>query len=338
MDINAGPEQAEVLNTSFDERLPASRDVAPSPGHEQWEAVKDFQIITANGGNTLYGNGRQQVKVRVLIRVTNALNMPVDIDEQSLASLTLVDTHTHKPLEWGVVQSRDDEVWAFVYDHDPRFTPFPYHGPIKGGLEGGKFSVREFYVSTNASFSISLSASITRHDGKVFYSGLKTEFGTLTLNAVLPAVYQAHHVNIKHVAQRPYRSANIAKVDVYALRMVVDNQRIGIARIYEVYPSTFLKLSEHPDYLGYYATAYLNASPGYYGRYQNFEMPHAVAKYYDVPGELTLLVSYAKKGGRSQVREEHDHWRLDLIDIYGNLHTVRIVSSDESPPRLIVQA
>lgn len=67
-------------------------------------------------------------------------------------------------------------------------------------------------------------------------------------------------------------------------------------------------------------------------------MPHAVAQYYDVPGELTLLMSYAKTGGRSQLREEHDHWRLNVIDMYGNLQIIRIASSDDSPPRLMVQA
>lgn len=338
MDINAGPEQAEALSASFDERLHPANEVAPSPGDEQWETVKDFQIIAADGGNTLYGNGRQQMKLRVLVRVTNALNMPVDLDEQSLATIALVDTHTHKPLAWSVVKSDDVEVWKFVYDPDPRFKSFPYHGPIKGGLEGSKFSVREFYVSTNASSSISLSASITRRDGKVFYSGLKTEFGTITLNALAPAVYQGHHFHLKYVAQRPYHSPNIAKLDVYALRIVADNQRIGIARIYEVYPSAFLRFSRHPDYLGYYTTAYLNASPDHYGRHMSFEMPHAVAQYYDVPGELTLLMSYAKTGGRSQLREEHDHWRLNVIDMYGNLQTIRIASSDDSPPRLMVQA
>ena len=88
MDINAGPEQAEAMSASFDERLHPANEVAPSPGDEQWETVKDFQIIAADGGNTLYGNGRQQMKLRVLIGGKPAPGIAIARNEEGREAVT----------------------------------------------------------------------------------------------------------------------------------------------------------------------------------------------------------------------------------------------------------
>ena len=45
-------------------------------------------------------------------------------------------------------------------------------------------------------------------------------------------------------------------------------------------------------------------------------------------------MSYATKGGDSQIRTEHDAWNMVLLDMYGNAHTVMVKASEHSLPEL----
>ena len=44
-------------------------NVAPTPAAVTWTDITEFQVYAPEGGTTLYANGKQQLKVRVSIRV-----------------------------------------------------------------------------------------------------------------------------------------------------------------------------------------------------------------------------------------------------------------------------
>ena len=318
-------------------RLPplhrVQEDVAPTPDVVTWTNIADFQVYMPEGGTTLYANGKQQLKVRVSVRVKNKDHATVALDEHALSSLQLVDAGTGQPLEHDKVRPGDPIGWRYVLERNDAFKPLPYQGQIAGGLLGAKVYSRDFYVSTNASTSISLLASITRADGTIFYSEAIKAHGRVTLNSIPPAVYSQNQFQLRFHGKAPYESKHISKVEVYQLTLIVEQHKVDIIKLSSVYPSVYLRKSEHPDYLGYYASAYLGGE----SRLDDvvlFELPHAQGKYHNYPGAVTLLMSYAKKGGDSQIRFEYEMWTLELLDMYGNTHTVTVKASEQSPPVL----
>ena len=73
-------------------------NVAPTPAAVTWRDITDFQVYAPEGGTTLYANGKQQLKVRVSIRVKYKGLATVELDEQTLSTLTLVASGTGTPL------------------------------------------------------------------------------------------------------------------------------------------------------------------------------------------------------------------------------------------------
>ena len=309
-------------------------NVAPTPAAVTWTDITDFQVYAPEGGTTLYANGKQQLKVRVSIRVKYKGLATVELDEQTLSTLTLVDSGTGTPLINDRFNPGDPIGWRYALERNETFKPLPYQGPIVAGVEGTKVYSRDFYVSTTASTSILLSASVTRSDGTIFYSEAIKAHGRVTLNSTPPAVYLPTQFQLALHGKAQYESKNIFKVEVYQLRLIVEQHQVDILKVVSVYPLVFLRKSSHPDYLGYYTAAYLKGEEQPYGWLPKFEMPHVQAKYHDSPGAVTFLMSYAKKGGDSQIRTEHDAWTLELLDMYGNTHIVKIKATEDSPPLL----
>jgi len=309
-------------------------NVAPTPAAVTWTDITDFQVYAPEGGTTLYANGKQQLKVRVSIRVKYKGLATVELDEQTLSTLTLVESGTGTPLVHDRFNPGDPIGWRYVLERNETFKSLPYQGPIVAGVEGAKVYSRDFYVSTTASTSILLSASVTRSDGTMFYSEAIKTHGRMTLNSVPPAVYLHNQFQLALIGKTPYESKNISKVEVYRLRLIVDQHQVDILKIDSLYPGVFLRKSSHPDYLGFYTSAYINGEEYPFAELLPFEMPHARAKYHNYPGAVTFLMSYAKKGGHSQIRTEQDAWSMVLLDMYGNTHAVIVKASEHSLPEL----
>ena len=137
-------------------------NVAPTPAAVTWTDITDFQVYAPEGGTTLYANGKQQLKVRVSIRVKYKGLATVELDEQTLSTLTLVESGTGTPLVHDRFNPGDPIGWRYVLERNETFKSLPYQGPIVAGVEGTKVYSRDFYVSTTASTSILLSASVTK--------------------------------------------------------------------------------------------------------------------------------------------------------------------------------
>ncbi len=63
-----------------------------------WFELQEFKIFSVSGGNRVYRNGRQQLKVRVVVAVADAFHRRVPLTQSELDSIVLVDASSGLPL------------------------------------------------------------------------------------------------------------------------------------------------------------------------------------------------------------------------------------------------
>ena len=100
-------------------------NVAPTPAAVTWTDITDFQVYAPEGGTTLYANGKQQLKVRVSIRVKYKGLATVELDEQTLSTLTLVASGTGTPLVHDRFNPGDPIGWRYVLERNETFWTAP---------------------------------------------------------------------------------------------------------------------------------------------------------------------------------------------------------------------
>ena len=100
-------------------------NVAPTPAAVTWTDITDFQVYAPEGGTTLYANGKQQLKVRVSIRVKYKGFATVELDEQTLSTLTLVASGTGTPLVHDRFNPGDPIGWRYVLERNETFWTAP---------------------------------------------------------------------------------------------------------------------------------------------------------------------------------------------------------------------
>ena len=100
-------------------------NVAPTPAAVTWTDITDFQVYAPEGGTTLYANGKQQLKVRVSIRVKYKGLATVELDEQTLSTLTLVESGTGTPLVHDRFNPGDPIGWRYVLERNETFWTAP---------------------------------------------------------------------------------------------------------------------------------------------------------------------------------------------------------------------
>ena len=100
-------------------------NVAPTPAAVTWTDITDFQVYAPEGGTTLYANGKQQLKVRVSIRVKYKGLATVELDEQTLSTLTLVASGTGTPFVHDRFNPGDPIGWRYVLERNETFWTAP---------------------------------------------------------------------------------------------------------------------------------------------------------------------------------------------------------------------
>jgi len=100
-------------------------NVAPTPAAVTWTDITDFQVYAPEGGTTLYANGKQQLKVCVSIRVKYKGLATVELDEQTLSTLTLVASGTGTPLVHDRFNPGDPIGWRYVLERNETFWTAP---------------------------------------------------------------------------------------------------------------------------------------------------------------------------------------------------------------------
>lgn len=331
--IDAVNEHATVDNLV----MPADAQMAPEPIAKtdvpNWTNLKNFQVFSVSGGHTLYANGYQQLKLIVLVQAENSGGVVVDISAAELEGVQLFDAQSGKALVVDNIREGEPLAWKCLLQPRPSFEAFPYPGEPQGPVTRGKgIALKEFYVSSNSPASIKLIAAITRSDGQAFYSEEGKEFGDVSLKTIPPAIYRKELYRLRHVSSHTPATEHVAKVDRYVLDLLLDQHQIKFVECNVV--GLLHARSEHPDYLGYYAVAYFNGHKAHHSQGVPWDTVDGVAMSNEEPGKVTLLMHYAKKGGRSQIRSDHWEMRLFLQDMYGNKHDVDVRVTPTFPPMI----
>ena len=299
----------------------------------RWSNFKAFQIFTATGGNTLYANGYQQLKVIVLVQAANDGGVVVDISPEEWEAVQLFDAYTGKALPVDIIRDGEPAAWKCSLEPRGSFKPLPTAGELHGPVVRGKsIFLKEFYVSSNSPAPVKLIAAITRSDGQAFYSDEGSEYGHVSLKTVEPPVYRKEHYRLRRLSSRSPSTENVAQIDRYVLDLWVDQKFIKLVRC-SVDGLLSLR-STHPDYLGYYAVAYFGGRKVHQG--VAWETVDSVVIANEEPGKVTFLIHYAKRGGRSQVRHDHQAVRLFIQDMYGNKHEIDVTMTGSDSPTLEV--
>ena len=317
--------------TPADARMaPESSDSSAVP---TWSSFKNFQVFSASGGHTLYANGYQQLKLIVLVQAADDAGVVVDISAAELDNVQLFDAYSGHALPLDHIRDSEPAAWKCVLEPRGAFLPFPYSGELQGPVTRGKsVFLKEFYVSSNSPHPIKLIAAITRSDGQIFYSDERSEYGHVYLKTVPSPTYRKEHYRLRKSSSHSIVNEDVAKIDHYVLDLLVDQQLIKFVKCNV---SGLLRLrSDHPDYLGYYAVTYFHGRKAHLGHTVLLEALDSFASANDEPGKVALIIHYAKKGGRSQIRSDRQSVRLYLQDIYGNEHEINVKMACDSSPTL----
>lgn len=327
------------IDTLVDGLMPADSEEAPLPSQEadvpKWYKTKEFKVFSTSGGDTVYANGYQQLKLMVVVQVIGELGKVVDISQDELDSIQLVDAYTNKALPIDVIREGEEPAWKCTLEPSLSFQPFPYSGELRGPVTRGRgIFLKAFYVSSNSPEPIRLIAAITRSDGEAFYSEEVTEYGGISLRTAPAPTYRKEHFRVKHLSGNWQPTENVAKVDRYVLDLLVDQQHIKFVSC--MFDGVLRAHSEHPDYLGYYAVGYFDGHKVDHGQGVSWETADVVATHHEEQGKVTVLMHFARKGGKSQVREDRLMVKMFVRDMYGNRHEVDVAMNVGKPSMIEV--
>jgi len=295
-----------------------------------WVGINRLQIFSAWGGNVIYANGSQQLKLIVVIQVAGARAKAADITQGELDSVRLLDANSGKALPIDIIRDGDAPGWKCMLERQAKFEPFPYAGEVRGPLTTGEHVfLKEFFVSSNTSEPIKLMADITRADGTVFPSNERSLYGSITLSTVSPPAYRKEHYRLKRLSTSRQATEHVAKVDRYILDLVSDQRHI---KFVDCSLSAILQArSDNSDYLGYYALGYFNGHKANHWQGTSWETADNYALSNEEPGKVVLLMHFARKGGHSQVRYDRLMARIFVRDMYGNKHELDVAMNAANP-------
>jgi hypothetical protein len=327
-------DELKDINPLVEGHMPADPGMAPLPLQEadfpEWIDLKRFQVFSTSGGNIIYANGYQQLKLVVVVQAVDYGQKAVGISQSELDSIQLLDAYSGKALPIDTIRDGEEPVWKCALERHLSFQPFPYSGELHGPVLWGKdIFLKEFYVSSNSPEPIKLIAAITRSDGQAFYSEESSEFGEISLRTVPPPIYRKEHFRVKRLPSNWKPTENVAKVDRYVLDLLVDQHQIKFVSC--SLSGVLHARSEHPDYLGYYAVGYFKGVAVDHSHIISWETADKLVTYDEDQGKITLLMHFARKGGNSQIRYDNLLVRMLVRDMYGNRHEVDVAINAGNP-------
>ncbi|KGU86579.1 hypothetical protein [Pseudomonas mediterranea] len=300
----------------------------PVAAHQsEWNDLKAFGIFSVTGGNQLFSNGHQQLMVRVFVQVQSWFGSALPLTQAELDSIVLIDGHTGAELtrDWN---RGDIGVWKYSDRQDSRFRQLPPNMPVRGSVPSGEYIyTQDFYVTSSSDKSVELQLRITRADGVMFRSNKQHDFGVLTLVSIPPAVYRSEQYSLTRTSA-PYFSSksDIEKVELFMLDLVIDQQRIEFLK--DSHMNAHLRIgSSDKRYSGYYLIGYANGQPIRAAGPVSWERPDALGRHRSENGRVALVLAYGKLG-QVWVRDPVTGTALELRDMYGNRHELRVELAD----------
>ena len=332
-------DELKDINPFVEGHMPADPGMAPLSVQEadfpEWIDLKRFQVFSTSGGNKIYANGYQQLKLMVVVQVVGDGQKVAGISQSELDSIQLLDAYSDKALPIDNIRDGEDPAWKCTLERRLPYEPYPHTGELHGPVvRGNAIFLKEFYVSSNSPDSIKLIAAITRSDGEVFYSEETSEFGGIFLTTVPPPIYRKEQFRVKHLSGNWEPTENVAKVDRYVLDLLEDQRHIKFIDC--SITGVLHARSEHPDYLGYYAVGYFKGLKANHGAEVLWETADTLATYHEEQGKVTFLMHFARKGGTSQVRHDHLLVKLFVRDMYGNRHEIDVEMNTRNPSMIEV--
>ncbi|WP_414924361.1 hypothetical protein [Pseudomonas sp. IT-P291] len=332
-------DELEDINSLVEGHMPADPGMAPlsfqEAGSPKWTDFKRFQVFSTSGGNTIYANGYQQLKLMVVVQAVDKDEKVVDISQSEFDSIQLLDAYSGKALPIDNIRDGEEPAWRCALERRLPYEPFPHTGELHGPVVRGKaVFLKEFYVSSNSPEPIKLIAAITRSDGEAFYSEETADFGEISLRTVPPPIYRKEQFRVKHLPGNLQPTENLAKVDRYVLDLIADQHHIKFVNC--SITGVLQARSEHPDYLGYYAVGYFKGLKADHGATVLWETADQLATYHDEQGKVTFLMHFARKGGTSQVRYDDLLVKMFVRDMYGNRHEVDVAMNTRNPSMIEV--
>ncbi|MCP2024072.1 hypothetical protein [Pseudomonas laurylsulfatiphila] len=311
---------------------PQSFQEADSP---EWIDLKRLQVFSTSGGNIIYANGYQQLKLMVVGQVVDHGGKAVEILKSELDSIQLLDAYSGKALPIDNIRDGEELAWKCTLERRLPYEPFPHTGELHGPVVRGKaIFLKAFYISSNSPEPIKLIATITRSDGETFYSEETSEFGEINLRTVPPPIYRKEQFRVKRLSGNWRPTENVTKVDRYVLDLLVDQHHIKFVSC--SITGVLHARSEHPDFLGYYAVGYFKGLKANHGAEVSWETADQLATDHEEQGKVTFLMHFAKKGGTSQVRYDHLLVKMFVRDMYGNRHEIDVAMNTENPSMIEV--
>lgn len=305
-------------------------DATVMTGNSAWTDLKEFRIYSVSGGNRLFRNGYQQLKVRVVVEVRNRTSQPVALTRSELESVVLVDTSSGLPLP------RKDRhgpgvqgEWEFTDYEDGRFRELPPNQPIEGSVPPGQFVYfKDFYITTTSYMPIVVRPRITRADGRMFWYDDDRDLATLRLQSLSQPTYRQEQYSFNRVTPYFNPTRDIEKVEVFGLELIVEQQQIKFV--------TDFNMATHPRvgsadnrYTGYYVVGYGNGRTMQTSGAVSWERPDALGRSRSENGRVALVLAYGRRGGGVWVRDAVINTPMEARDMYGNLHQLRVELSDE---------
>ncbi|MBT2297332.1 hypothetical protein [Pseudomonas fluorescens] len=293
-----------------------------------WYKLENFGIFSVTGGNQLYSNGNQQLMVKVFVQVQSWLGSSLPLTQSEIDSIVLIDGHTGAEL----IKDRnrgDVGVWKYTERQDTRFRQLPPNLPARGTVPPGEFVyTKDFYVTSSSDKPIELQLRITRADGETFRSRQQDEFGALTLVSLPPAIYRSEQYSLSRTSA-PYSSTrgDIEKVELFMLDLVVDQQRMGFVADFNMGAHPRIGSSDR-RYSGYYLVGYGNGQHMRTGSPVPWERPDVLGRHRSENARVAWVLAYGKLGP-VWVRDPVPGTALELVDMYGNLHELRVELTDD---------
>ncbi len=296
-----------------------------------WSELTVFRIFSVSGGNRLYRNGYQQLKVRVVVEVADRFSRRVPLTQSELDSIVLFDASSGLPLsKKNRYGPEGTDVWEYMGSQDGRFRELPHYGPVPGSIPPGPHVyVVDFYVSTHSDTPIKVQPRITRADGKEFQMYKGGELDSLQLYSLPVAVYRPEQYSLNRTPA-PYASTSrdIEKVEVFALELLIDQQRVEFVTGFNM--GAHLRIgSSDSRYTGYYLVGYGNGRHMQTGGAVTWERPDALGRSRSENGQVVWVLAYGKRNGGVWVRDRVSNTPMECRDMYGNLHQLRLELTDD---------
>lgn len=300
-----------------------------------WTALSIFELRIDSGSQSLYCNGRQQVKIEIRLRATNSTEV-VKLSTSERASLRLIQTANSQEIPavpgggnvtsgWGRTIERN------VYDYFPGSVRDQTRDRDAVSRDDERFYL---YVQTVAAEPLRISAQIRRDDG-VFFRSNAPEFASEGEVTAIPVSVPSYAIiGYEDEWKQPVRvegGANddydLRTVDYYYCGLVVGGNHIPF-RTFNVAPySMFQWESTNPatrngSYTGFAGPGRLNTRIQYGSESAPYKPPTVRSELTrDGYGIVVLIrrddITYSGTARRGPCD-------ITAIDIHGNEHQLRV--------------